>query len=146
MAVVLTRNMSITSKSLNDLRAASWESPQRGGDWNSVFERSLGWVCATDSDSLIGFVNVAWDGGSHAFLLDTTVHLDYQKRGIGTALVQEAASLARESGAEWLHVDYEKDLESFYRSCGFHPTSAGLLNLVADSSATAGPDANQGGA
>lgn len=137
MPIVLTRNMPITSESLNDLRAASWEGPQRGGDWTSVFEHSLGWVCATDADSLIGFVNVAWDGDSHAFLLDTTVHRDYQRRGIGTALVREAASLAQENGAECLHVDYEENLESFYRGCGFRPTSAGLLNLAAGNSATA---------
>jgi hypothetical protein len=24
--------------------------------------------------ALIGFVNVAWDGGDHAFLIDTKVH------------------------------------------------------------------------
>jgi ribosomal protein S18 acetylase RimI-like enzyme len=65
----------------------------------------------------------------HAFLLHSSVHRDYQRRGIGTGLVREAMALARNGGAEWLHVDYEDDLESFYRGCGFRPTPAGLLYL-----------------
>lgn len=121
--------MPITSDALNELRAAAWEGPQTM-DWGTVFAHSLGWVCATEHDRLVGFVNIAWDGGVHAFLLDITVHPDCQHQGIGTALVREAAALARESGAEWLHVDYEDELAPFYRSCGFHPTAAGLLDLT----------------
>lgn len=71
-------------------------------------ERSLTWVTAFDGETLVGFVNVAWDGGVHAFLLDTTVHPDWGGRCIDTALVRLAEVAAREHGAlEWLHVDYE---------------------------------------
>lgn len=97
--------------------------------WDPVFAHSMGWVCAHDGERLVGFVNVAWDGAVHAFLLDTTVHSDYQRRGIGMALVREATALAREGGAEWLHVDYADALEPFYRGCGFVPTPAGLIHL-----------------
>ncbi|MFJ6658828.1 hypothetical protein ACIQNG_21125 [Streptomyces sp. NPDC091377] len=39
-----------------------------------VRRHSLGWVCARGGDgTLVGFVNVAWDGGVHAFVLDTVV-------------------------------------------------------------------------
>ena len=120
--------MPIASEDLNALRAASWESVQTR-DWELVLACSMGWVCATDGARLVGFVNVAWDGGAHAFLLDTSVHRDFQRQGIGTALVREAIALARDGGAEWLHVDYEDDLESFYRGCDFRPTPAGLLYL-----------------
>jgi ribosomal protein S18 acetylase RimI-like enzyme len=126
--IELQRNLPITSDALNALRAAAWDEPQ-GGDWDAVLSRSLGWVCATDGERLVGFVNVAWDGGAHAFLLDTTVHPEYQRRGIGGSLVREATELSRERGAEWLHVDFEKEEESFYRGCGFRPTLAGLIHL-----------------
>ncbi len=131
MPVILTANVPVSNGDLNGLRTAAWE---RVGDqdWEPILRRSLGWVCATDGDRLVGFVNVAWDGGVHAFLLDTTVHPDYQRRGIGKALVREAADIARARGAEWLHVDYEDELEGFYRGCGFRPTAAGLLALTAD--------------
>jgi len=41
----------------------------------------------------------------------------------------EAVRVARERGAEWLHVDFEPHLEGFYRACGFRPTEAGLIRL-----------------
>lgn len=132
--VALARNAAVTSENINALRAASWGGRQPR-DWEPVLARSLGWVCARDGERLVGFVNVAWDGGAHAFLLDTSVHPDYQRRGIGTALVREAADLARSAGAVWLHVDYEEDLEAFYRDCGFRPTRAGLIHLAGNSAA-----------
>ena len=60
-------------------------------DWAAQVERhSLGWVCARIDATLVGFVNVAWDGGVHAFLLDTIVRRDRRRQGIGAALVARA--------------------------------------------------------
>ncbi|TDC74765.1 GNAT family N-acetyltransferase, partial [Streptomyces hainanensis] len=39
---------------------------------------------------LVGFVNVAWDGGAHAFLLDTVVASDHRRLGIAARLVAVA--------------------------------------------------------
>jgi acetyltransferase (GNAT) family protein len=65
---------------------------------------SLGWATArTGEGTLIGFVNVAWDGSDHAFLIDPKTCGSYQRRGIGTRLVRDA--------------------------CGFTPTDAGLIDL-----------------
>ena len=58
------------------------------------------------------------------FILDTTVHGDFQRRGIGTELVRLAAEQAKAAGCEWLHVDYEPELEPFYAQAGFKPTAA----------------------
>lgn len=101
------------------------------GWWNRVRPHSLGWVVArTEDNQIAGFVNVAWDGADHAFLLDTKVRGDLQRQGIGTALVTTATGRAREAGCEWLHVDFEPHLRSFYfDSCGFDPTEAGLIRL-----------------
>ncbi len=83
-----------------------------------------------------GFVNVAWDGGLHAFLLDAVVDPPHQHRGVGAALVARAALEAAAAGCTWLHVDFEQQLRGFYLGrCGFSPTVAGLLRLSAD-----GPD------
>ena len=41
------------------------------GWWNRISAHSLGWVSARNQDGVIlGFVNVAWDGEDHAFLVD----------------------------------------------------------------------------
>ncbi|MFB7495925.1 GNAT family N-acetyltransferase [Streptomyces sp. NPDC056161] len=101
------------------------------GWWDRIKGHSLGWVGARAGDGLlVGFVNVAWDGGAHAFLLDTKTRSSHQHRGIGTAVVALAAANARAAGCEWLHVDFESRLRGFYYdACGFRPTDAGLIHL-----------------
>jgi len=102
----------------------------QAGWWDRVRPHSLGWVTARIEEMLIGFVNVAWDGGDHAFLIDTKVRPDQQRRGIGTELVHIAALHAKEAGCEWLEVDFDDPLAPFYYdACGFAPTQAGLLHL-----------------
>ena len=118
----------VNSGELDELFAASWDehSPR---DFTPILERSLVYLCAYRGQALVGFVNVAWDGGVHAFILDTTVHPDLRGRGIGRQLVRRAAREARDRGAEWLHVDYEPHWRGFYRQCGFRFTEAGLMRL-----------------
>jgi GNAT superfamily N-acetyltransferase len=101
------------------------------GWWDQIRPHSLGWVAARTSDGLlVGFVNIAWDGGDHAFLLDTKTRGEWQRRGVGTELVGRAAQHANAAGCEWLHVDFEPHLRSFYfDACGFRPTEAGLIPL-----------------
>lgn len=98
--------------------------------WTQVNQHSLGWVCAQAGDDLVGFVNVAWDGAAHAFILDTMVAARVRRHGVGTGLVALAADQARAAGCEWLHVDFDDELGPFYfSSCGFRPTNAGLIPL-----------------
>ncbi|WIJ26304.1 GNAT family N-acetyltransferase [Devosia sp. RR2S18] len=95
-----------------------------------ILKHSLAHVGAYHSERLVGFVNVAWDGGVHAFLLDTCVLPELRRRGIASRLVGRAQALATQRGAEWLHVDFEPQLGGFYRACGFQPTKAGLIRLT----------------
>ena len=44
------------------------------GWWDRIRPHSLGWVTARHAGYLVGFVNVASDGGDHAFLIDTKTH------------------------------------------------------------------------
>lgn len=124
----------VTNEALNALFGASWPD-HRWRDFGPVLEHSLVYVCAYQGTHLVGYVNVAWDGGSHAFLLDPTVHPARRREGIGSRLVRRAASAARARGAVWLHVDYVPHLRGFYERCGFEHTEAGLLRLDAG-----GPD------
>jgi GNAT superfamily N-acetyltransferase len=126
--IVYRTSPSVTNEALNKLFTAVWANHTRT-DFGSILERSLAYVCAFDGERLIGFVNLAWDGGIHAFLLDTTVHPDYQRRGIGRRLVERASQVARACSIHWLHVDFEPHLLHFYGSCGFTHTEAGLMRL-----------------
>lgn len=118
----------VTDEALNQLFAASWPDHLMR-PFAPVLERSLAYICAYRDDSLVGFVNVAWDGGVHAFMLDVTVHPSERRRGLGVKLARQAASACRVRGIEWVHVDYEARLRPFYERCGFRPTAAGLIHL-----------------
>ena len=101
------------------------------GWWSRISAYSLGWVSARDRDGLlVGFVNVAWDGGDHAFLIDTKTRGTHQRQGIGRELVRQAVVNSRAAGCEWLHVDFRPEHAAFYLdACGFRPTDAGLIHL-----------------
>lgn len=114
--------------SLRSLWTAAWGEPGPIS-FDRILSRSLGHLGAYHRDRLVGFVNLAWDGGVHAFILDTSVHPDHRRQGIGSGLVMKAVETAREHQVLWLHVDYEAYLAPFYERCGFRPTTAGVMRL-----------------
>jgi GNAT superfamily N-acetyltransferase len=116
---------------VNVLHAEGFDHRVLDDDWKGQVERhSLGWVCARDDAGLVGFVNVAWDGAIHAFILDTLVTGRARRSGVGSGLVALAVAEAKAAGCEWMHVDFEDHLRSFYfDACGFTPTNAGLIQL-----------------
>jgi GNAT superfamily N-acetyltransferase len=120
-----------TNSELNALHAEAFAHAVEETDWHhQLHSYSLGWVIARAGPALIGFVNLAWDGGAHAFMLDTMVSRQVARTGVGTTLVAVAANGARAAGCQWLHVDFEAELSPFYlQACGFQPTAAGLINL-----------------
>ena len=119
------------NQELNALHADAFAHAILKIDWvGQVKTHSLGWVTARDDGELIGFVNVAWDGEIHAFILDTMVSARRRRQGIGARLMSVAAAEARAAGCEWLHVDFDEELRPFYLdACGFEPTPAGLMAL-----------------
>ncbi|HEV8105825.1 MAG TPA: GNAT family N-acetyltransferase [Gaiellaceae bacterium] len=128
--VVLVWGDPLTDEEMFDLVVSHGGKPERG--WSDkIRSHSLGWATArTREGTVIGFVNVAWDGSDHAFLIDPKTRGSFQRRGIGTRLVRLAAEQARAAGCAWLHVDFEPHLRAFYfDACGFTPTDAGLIDL-----------------
>lgn len=121
---------SVTDQEIVELTESHGGRPEPGW-WERVREHSLGWVTArTAGGQLVGFVNVAWDGGDHAFLIDTKTRPTHQRQGVGTAVVKRAAAETRAAGCEWIFVDFEPSLRSFYvDSCGFRERPAGLIHL-----------------
>ncbi|WP_184579086.1 GNAT family N-acetyltransferase [Streptomyces zagrosensis] len=113
------------------MHAQGFDHPLLPIDWHAqVHRHSLGWVCARRGGELVGFVNVAWDGGAHAFVLDTMVATELRRAGVGTRLVAAAVEGARAAKCEWLHVDFDDHLRAFYfDACGFITTNAGLISL-----------------
>ncbi len=53
-----------------------------------------------------------------------------RRKGLATLLVEEAIKQAMATGCEWLHVDFDPHLRSFYfDACGFRSTDAGVIQL-----------------
>lgn len=120
----------VSDEELVDITRSHGGHPEAGW-WDRVRPHSLGWVTArSDTDELVGFVNVAWDGGDHAFLIDTKTRPAHQRQGLGVAVVARAIAEAKAAGCEWLFVDFEPGLAAFYiEACGFRSTPAGLVHL-----------------
>lgn len=118
----------VSNASLNALFASAWPGHVEV-DMQPLLDHALVYVCAYEEEKFVGFAKIVGDGGIHGFLLDPTVAPDWQRRGIGRRLVAMCADEARVRGIEWLHVDFEPSLKSFYEACGFRHTEAGLRNL-----------------
>jgi GNAT superfamily N-acetyltransferase len=131
MAVSVHWRGDFDNAEVNELHAEAFGHRVLEDDWLAQVRRySLGWACARDGARLVGFVNVAWDGGVHAFVLDTMVRAEAARQGIGTELVAISVAESRAAGCEWLHVDFDDHLREFYfDACGFEPTNAGLIKL-----------------
>jgi GNAT superfamily N-acetyltransferase len=119
------------NEEVNQLHAEGFNHAPGDDDWEDQLSRfSLGWVTARDDQGLVGFVNVIWDGQVHAFIEDTLVAGRARRQGVGKRLISLATGQSRKAGCEWLHVDFDDHLRSFYfDACGFRPTNAGLIQL-----------------
>ncbi len=129
--ITYTARGPVDDVALSRLHAAAFDETPRLVGWGERLARhSLTWLTAADDGRLVGFVNVAWDGDRHAFLLDTVVAPAHRGAGIGRELVRRSVAAATEAGCTWLHADFAADLGPFYlERCGLTPTSAGLLRL-----------------
>jgi ribosomal protein S18 acetylase RimI-like enzyme len=130
MSIRYERKPLLSGQALGELLDPDLHEAERD-DYSEILARSLIWICAYDGEKLVGYCNVAWDGGVHAFLLDPTVRKEYRHRGIGTKLVREAlAAASQHPKLEWVHVDASAELmQRFYEPAGFRPTPAGLVWL-----------------
>jgi GNAT superfamily N-acetyltransferase len=128
MSLRFTINDAVESDALNRLFSRSWPE-HLATDFAPLLQRALVYVCAYQQEELIGFVKIISDGGIHGFLLDPTIHPQHRRKGLGSILVNRAVAEAKRRGLEWIHVDYEPHLQSFYAACGFRPSAAGVLRL-----------------
>lgn len=129
MSITYAERADLEAEELQDLFARAWAGAAKPG-YDEVLRRSFSWISAHDEGRLVGFVNLAWDGGVHFFMLDTTVHPEYQRRGIGNTLVRRAIEACRGHG-EWLHVDSDDELmKRLYFPAGFTPANAGTVSVL----------------
>ena len=66
--------------------------------------------------ALLGFVRVLTDYAFNATIADIVVHPDYQKSGVGRALMEEAK---KQLGSTAIFLEAYPQNEEFFKSCGF---------------------------
>jgi len=76
-------------------------------------------LVAEAEESIAGFAVLLPRDDGQAELDGLFVEPELFGRGVGRALVEAAARLARDEGARRLHVIGHVQAEAFYRSCGF---------------------------
>ena len=87
------------------------------------FENSLLTLAAYEGERLIGIIRAVGDGHTVIFIQDLLVLPEYQRKGIGSALLQkilERYSMVRQIE---LVTDNDSKTVSFYRSMGFREMS-----------------------
>ncbi len=124
----IRRCPTLSNAQLNDLFSSAWPEYEPR-DFAPILSRSLAYLGAFCELELAGFLNLAWDGGGHGFILDVTVRPSLRRQGLALAMLTEANRVAREHNLEWLHVDFEPRLAPLYRRAGYQPTEAGLLHI-----------------
>jgi len=116
-----------TASGLAGLRAKGEGLAFGVGETDVMFSKSLCRDFSADGDGCFH------DGRVHAFIEDTLVAHRARRHGLGKRLLAVATEQSKAAGCEWLHVDFDDHLRSFYfDACGFRPTNAGLIQLADD--------------
>ncbi|MDF2537761.1 MAG: GCN5-related N-acetyltransferase [Herbinix sp.] len=115
----------------NSFTVVEYNSLRRAVGWNEINERqaviglsnSKYKAAAYDGERTVGMARLITDGGYVAYIADVVVHPDYQKLGIGRALLQMILTYIEDNLAEDESVCVilmaAKDKEVFYKSFGF---------------------------
>lgn len=89
----------------------------------NAFENSLLTLAAYDGDRLIGILRAVGDGCTIVFVQDLLVHPDFQRKGVGSALLQSVMTRYAHVRQLQLTTDDSPESIAFYRSQGLRPLS-----------------------
>ena len=103
-----------------------WSAPhakQHLDEYISQFGSNPEWLFVAEEAGTVQGALLATDRGRDGSILISSfgVFPEYQRKGVGTALLAEAERLARQRGKVRLLLGAADDSEQFYLKCGFTP-------------------------
>lgn len=85
-------------------------------------------IACYDNLDLIGYVSVVSNYVTDAYIQDLMVRPDYQHKGIGTTLINQAINYIKQKGIYMISVIYgDESLKSFYERFGFYTMACGQM-------------------
>lgn len=78
-------------------------------------------ICVYDKERLVGFGRIICDGVVHALILDMIVHPDYQRKGIGSRILDLMVERCQRHRIRDIQLFCAKDKVGFYSKHGFKP-------------------------
>jgi len=85
----------------------------------NAYANSLKTLGAYENEKLIGIIRVVGDGHSVVFIQDLLVYPEYQRQGIGTALLKQILQDYKHVYQKHLFTDNTEKTIQFYKSLGF---------------------------
>lgn len=86
-----------------------------------AYQNSLLTLAAYEEEQLVGIIRTVGDGASIVWIQDILVRPEFQRRGIGTALVKNVMDRFSDVYQLELATDNTEKTVSFYQSVGFVP-------------------------
>lgn len=109
---------------LNLYKSVGWSAYTKQPEiLRNGFLNSLLILAAYDNNKLIGIIRVVGDGYTIIFIQDILVLPEYQRKGIGTALLQEVLNQFKDIRQIELVTDNTPKTIAFYKSMGFYEMS-----------------------
>lgn len=85
----------------------------------NAFENSLVVLAAYEGETMAGIIRAVGDGHSIVYIQDIIVLPEYQRRGIGTSLLEAVLTKYRDVYQKVLLTDHTEKTIQFYKSVGF---------------------------
>ena len=86
-----------------------------------AYVNSLCTLAAYEAEKLVGIIRCVGDGHSIVFIQDILVFPEYQRKGIGTALMKAVLQRYDHVYQIQLATDHTEKTKAFYTSLGFQP-------------------------
>lgn len=119
----------LTNDDLNDLFGRAYNKTM-SVDFQRILGQSLTWIGGYDGQVLHAWINVAWDGFVHAFLVDRTA-VDDPDGAIRSELVREAIEAIRRDHPTVfkIHTDCRPDELDWLGDLGLQELPGGIVLL-----------------